>query len=162
MRKPDFLYVIYIQTTPDKLWNALIDPEMTKDYWWRHRNRSDWKPGSAWRHENYDDPTAVDVVGTVIESNPPHRLVLTWANPAKASDPTKVSRVTFDIERLPHEVRLTVTHNETYPEMLSAISTGWPAVLSNLKTMLETGRAMPMALERRPLKAIAATEKSDA
>lgn len=157
MRKPDFVYVIYIQTTPEKLWNALIDPEMTKDYWWRHRNRSDWKPGSAWSHENYDDSTSVDIVGTVIESKPPERLVLTWANPAKASDPSKVSRVTFDIVRLPHEVRLTVTHDETYPEMLSAISTGWPAVLSNLKTMLETGSAMPMALERRPIKDTPAT-----
>jgi hypothetical protein len=60
--------------------------------------------------------------------------------------------VTFDLHPLEHEVRLTVTHDETYPEMLSAISTGWPAVLSNLKTMLETGSAMPMARERRPLK----------
>lgn len=157
MRKPDFVYVIYIQTTPETLWNALIDPEMTREYWWHHRNRSDWKPGSTWSHENYDDPTAVDIVGTVIESDPPHRLVLTWANPAKASDPSKVSRVTFDIQALPHEVRLTVTHDETYPEMLSAISAGWPAVLSNLKTMLETGRAMPMARDRRPVREAAAT-----
>ena len=58
----------------------------------------------------------------------------------------------FELHALEHEVRLTVTHDETYPEMLSAISTGWPAVLSNLKTMLETGSAMPMARERRPLK----------
>ncbi|HWV97237.1 MAG TPA: SRPBCC family protein [Xanthobacteraceae bacterium] len=152
MRKPDFVYVIYIQTTPEKLWNALIDPEMTKEYWWRHRNRSDWKPGSAWSHENYDDASKVDVVGTVIESDPPRRLVLTWANPNEASDASKVSRVTFDLHPLEHEVRLTVTHDETYPEMLSAISMGWPAVLSNLKTMLETGRAMPMARDRRPVK----------
>ena len=152
MSNPDFLYVIYIRTTPDKLWNALIDPEMTKDYWFRHRNRSDWKQGSAWSHEHYDDPSKVDVVGTVVEVKPPERLVLTWANPAKAADPTKVSRVTFELVAEAPDVRLTVTHDETYPEMLTAISRGWPAVLLNLKTMLETGSAMPITSICQPVK----------
>lgn len=68
MSKPSFVYVTYINAPPEKVWNALIDPEMTKDYWGRHRNRSDWKPGSSWQHENYDDPGAVAVAGKVVES----------------------------------------------------------------------------------------------
>ena len=79
---------------PEKVWQALIDPEMTKDYWGRHRNTSDWKPGSAWRHENYDDPDEVAVIGSVVENNRPHRLVLTWEHPGR----NDVSRVSFDIE----------------------------------------------------------------
>jgi uncharacterized protein YndB with AHSA1/START domain len=61
MSKPEFVYVIYIQSTPEKIWQALIDPEMTKEFWGRHKNVSDWKPGSEWRHQNYDD--AGDVPG---------------------------------------------------------------------------------------------------
>jgi uncharacterized protein YndB with AHSA1/START domain len=148
MSKPSFVYVIYIQTTPEKLWGALLDPEMTKDYWGRHRNVSDWKTGSAWRHEDYDDASNVRITGTVVESNPPHRLVLTWAPPEKKDDPSKRSRVTFDIEPVMSEVRLTVTHEDLDEEMLRGVSSGWPAILSSLKTLLETGKAMPMTQKR--------------
>jgi uncharacterized protein YndB with AHSA1/START domain len=71
MSKPEFVYVIYIHSTPEKIWQALIDPEMTKEFWGRHRNRSDWRPGSEWRHQNYDDADDVAVAGTVVESDPP-------------------------------------------------------------------------------------------
>ena len=67
MSKPEFVYVIYIHSTPEKIWQALIDPEMTKEFWGRHRNRSDWKVGSEWSHQNYDDAGDVSVAGTVIE-----------------------------------------------------------------------------------------------
>ena len=73
MSKPEFIYVIYIHSTPEKKWQALIDPEMTKEFWGRHRNRSDWKVGSAWSHQNYDDAGDVSVAGTVVESDPPRR-----------------------------------------------------------------------------------------
>jgi uncharacterized protein YndB with AHSA1/START domain len=150
MSKPSFVYVTYIESTPQKVWNALTNPEMTKDYWVRHRNRSDWKPGSAWRHEDYDDAAKLDIAGTVVEADPPRRLVLTWASPAEASDPNKVSRVTFDIEMFRGAVRLTVTHDELEPEsgMLRGITMGWPVVLASLKTMLETGSAMSMTMTR--------------
>jgi uncharacterized protein YndB with AHSA1/START domain len=144
-----FVYVTYISTTPEKLWNALIDPEMTKDYWGRHRNASDWKPGSKWAHEDYDSGEQ-DVVGQVVEADPPKRLVLTW----ESSNPTYrgkyPSRVTFLIEPFMGEVRLTVTHEELEPDspMFHGVSQGWPAVLSSLKTMLETGCAMPMTTHR--------------
>jgi uncharacterized protein YndB with AHSA1/START domain len=144
MSKPKFVYVVYIQTTVEKVWQALIDPEMTKDYWGRRRNASDWKPGSTWRHESYDDPQDVAVSGSVVESNRPHRLVLTWEHPER----NDVSRVSFDIEAYEDSVRLTVTHEELTSDMLRAISGGWQAVLSSLKTMLETGASMPMT--RRP------------
>lgn len=144
MSKPEFVYCIYIQTTPEKVWNALIDPEMTKDYWGRHRNLSDWKAGSAWRHAYYDDASDVVIEGTVIESERPHRLVLTWSRPDDKSNPEKTSRVTLSIEESFGAVKLTVIHSELDDEMLRGVSAGWPAILSSLKTMLETGASMPM------------------
>jgi uncharacterized protein YndB with AHSA1/START domain len=143
MSKPEFVYVIYIQAAPEKIWQALVDPEMTKEFWGRHRNQSDWKIGSAWRHENYDDATDIAVTGTVVESDPPRRLVLTWARP-NATDEADISRVTFEIEEYMGSARLTVTHTDLSPEMLRNISGGWPAVLSSMKSLLETGASLPM------------------
>jgi uncharacterized protein YndB with AHSA1/START domain len=143
MSKPEFVYVIYIQSTPEKIWEALIDPEMTKEFWGRHRNQSDWKIGSAWHHENYDDATDIAVAGTVVERDPPRRLVLTWARPNR-TDKDAISRVTFEIDEFMGSARLTVTHSELSPEMLRNISAGWPAVLSSLKSLLETGASLPM------------------
>jgi len=144
MEKPSFVYVIYIATTPEKLWNALIEGEMTRQYWGVARNVSDWKVGSTWQHVDYDDPAKVKVVGKVVESNPPRRLVVTWAFPADAADEAKHTRVAFEIEPFMETVRLTVTHSELEPgsEMLRSITQGWPGVLSGLKTLLETGKPM--------------------
>src|SRR4051794_6224870 len=117
---PEFVYVIYIQSTAEKIWQALIDPEMSKEFWGRHSNSSDWKPGSEWRHVNYDDAADVAVAGTVVESKPPHRLVLTWARPNE----TDISRVSFEIEEYMGSARLTVTHGELSPKMRRDISGG--------------------------------------
>lgn len=129
----------YIASTPEKVWDALRAPEMTKDYWGRHRNASD-----------YDDPDIVDLVGTVVDNSPPHRLVLTWAFPTDAADPEKHSRVTFSVEPFMDAVRLTVTHEglEADSPMLHGISQGWPVVLSSLKTLMETGQALPITTKR--------------
>lgn len=150
MNKPDFVYVIYISTTPEKLWRALTDGEMIKEYWGRHRNVSDWKPGSSWQHQDYDNPAIIDVAGKVVESTPPSKLVLTWAAPADADNEAKHSRVTFEIEPFHGEVRLTVTHDRLEPDspMLHGVTKGWPFVLSSLKTFLETGRSMPVSSRR--------------
>jgi uncharacterized protein YndB with AHSA1/START domain len=150
MDKPSFVYVIYIATTPEKLWDALMDPEMTTQFWGRHRNVSDWKVGSKWEHQDYDNPATVDLVGKVIVCDPPRRLVLTWADPADAADEAKHSRVTFDIEPAYDSVRLTVTHDLLEPDsdMLRGITFGWPAVLSSLKTLLETGKPLPATTRR--------------
>ena len=150
MDKPKFVYVTYISTTPEKLWNALADSEMTKDYWARHRNVSDWQVGSEWSHQDYDTG-AVDIVGKVVESDPPRRLVLTWEDGNESLRDEKPSQVTFLVEPIGDAVRLTVTHDDLAPEsrMLRGITAGWPAVLSSLKTILETGEAMPMTKQRR-------------
>jgi uncharacterized protein YndB with AHSA1/START domain len=144
MSKPDFVYVTYIVTTPETLWNALLDPELTKLYWANHRNRSDWKKGSSWRHEIHDKPEQVHIEGTVLETDPPRRLVITWGRPGEM-DAGRISRVTFEIEPGPDAVRLTVTHDGLDPDMLRGISSGWPAVLSSLKSLLETGKAITLA-----------------
>jgi len=145
VNKPQFVYVTYIASTQEKIFDALTDSEMTRQYWFGRRNASDWKPGSVWEHQKYDDAKRVDICGTVIENTRPKRLVITWARPLDVGDEAKTSRVTFDLE--PHEgaVRLTVTHSELESEskMLTDISKGWPMVLSNLKTFLESGKPLP-------------------
>jgi uncharacterized protein YndB with AHSA1/START domain len=138
MPKPQFVYVTYINTTPQKLWNALLDAEMTRQYWDR-LNVSDWKPGSKWEHRRLDAAGTVDLVGKVLESVPPSRLVLTWAD---KSEPDKQSRVTFVITQMADKVQLTVVHDELDPEMLEGVSKGWPRVLSSLKSLLETGKPL--------------------
>jgi uncharacterized protein YndB with AHSA1/START domain len=151
MERPKFVYVTYIATTPEKLWNALVDGDMTKQYWWHHRNVSDWKAGSKWEHQDYDDAKVVDIAGKVIECVPPRRLVLTWAFPGDAANQAKHTRVTFEIEEQLDSVRLTVTHDELEPgsDMQRRITAGWPAVLSSLKTFLETGRTFPSMSRRK-------------
>jgi uncharacterized protein YndB with AHSA1/START domain/DNA-binding transcriptional ArsR family regulator len=153
MTKPSYLYVTYIATTPEKLWQALVDTDLMRQWWvdpaagCARVNVSDWKPGSSWEHQRTDGSGIVDMVGKVVETTPPRRLIFTWARPNEAADESKHSRVSFDVE--PYSdglVRLTVTHDglDQDAEMLSGISGGWPKVLSNLKTFLETGR--PLAL----------------
>ena len=148
--KPSFVYVTYISTTQEKVYNALIDGEMTKQYWGRSRNTSDWKVGSSWSHQDYDDESVVDVVGKVIEADPPRRLVLTWQSPKSAQQDEKSSRVTFQIDPFMGAVRLTVTHEDLEPDSaaLKAAASGWSAILSSLKTLLETGQPLPMTTRR--------------
>jgi uncharacterized protein YndB with AHSA1/START domain len=153
MTKPGFVYVTYIATSPEQVWRALVNTDVTREFWVdptsdrpAHENVSDWKPGSRWEHRRVDAAGTVDMVGKVVESSPPRRLVVTWARPKDAEDEAKHSRVTFDIEpQGAGLVRLTVTHEdlEGDAQMLAGISDGWPKVLSNLKTLLETGRALP-------------------
>ena len=136
--KPTYVYVTYIKTTAEKVWQALTDGEITRQYWGGNRNVSDWQVGSEWRHLNGDD---VFGVGRVIESDRPRRLVVTWGYPADAGDPTKHDRVTFDIAEDQGVVRLTVMNENVEPGSGSAEA--WPKVLCGLKTLLETGEALP-------------------
>jgi len=144
MDKPRFVYVTYIAASPEKVWKALIDPDTTAKYW-QHINVSDWKPGSKWEHRSADKQGALRLVGRVIESSPPRRLVITWAFPADEGRQEKHSRVTFEIEPVAGVVRLTVIHDRLEPgsEMLEGITDGWPKVLSSLKSLLELGRPLP-------------------
>jgi uncharacterized protein YndB with AHSA1/START domain len=152
MKKPDYVYVSYIATTPERLWQALMDTDQMAQWWMdpvggcARMNVSDWKPGSRWTHTRADGSGIVDIEGTVVECTPPSRLVYSWARPDEAADTAKHSRVSFSLERYSDSlVCLTVVHGELErdPKMLAGVSGGWPKVLSNLKTFLETGRALP-------------------
>ena len=134
--KPSLVYVTYIESTAEKVWHALTDPDLTAAYW-GHRNESDWQVGSGWGHMRNDGSGIADVVGKVVESVPPTKLVTTWDDPA---DPEKSSRVTYKIQGHGEIVKLTVTHEDLWDAgALRDVSGGWPAVLSNLKSLLETG-----------------------
>lgn len=143
MAKSIYVYVIYIAAKPETVWKALLDGEFTRKYW-GHENVSDWKPGSGWEHRRDDAAHTVVVLGEVLEAKPPRRLVITWADPKDKSRKDRHSRVSFDIEPVADMVRLTVTHEqlESGSEMLRKIADGWPRVLSSLKSLLETGRAL--------------------
>lgn len=142
---PTYVYVTYIRASAEQVWKALTDADLTARYW-GHANVSDWQPGSSWEHRRVDGSGAVDVVGQVIEAEPPTRLVITFEDDPDTEPQREPSVVTFAVE--PHQdiVRLTVTH-EHLPnqEMLNGISHGWPAVLANLKSLLETGEILPQA-----------------
>lgn len=140
---PSYVYVTYIHASSEQVWQALTDADLTARYW-GHANVSDWQPGSRWEHRRADDSGVVDVDGTVIESEPPTRLVITFGEPGEAADVQ--SLVTFLVE--PHHdiVRLTVTHERLADENARGeIARGWPAVLANLKSLLETGDVLPQA-----------------
>jgi uncharacterized protein YndB with AHSA1/START domain len=140
--RPGFVYVIYIESTAEDVWEALIDAETTAQYW-GHSNVSDWKPGSPWEHRRLDGSDIADVVGIVLESDPPRRLVTTWASPHQEGS-VAPSRATFEIESLGDIVRLKVTHEDLADEAeRQDAANGWSAVLSNLKTLLEKGRPLP-------------------
>jgi uncharacterized protein YndB with AHSA1/START domain len=131
--------VTYIYTTAQKVWDAITKPEFAHRYWLQI-NVSDWKPGSRWEHQEGDGSGKVLMDGTVVESDPPRRLVITWTRPDHSKEP---SRVTFDIaDYAPGLICLTVTHDQLEHDeaMASSISGGWPKVLSNLKSLLETGK----------------------
>lgn len=141
MNRPELVYTTYIRTTPQKLWDAITNPEFTRQYWGGNQNVSDWKPGSKWVHVSGDKERTIRMTGKVVESVPPKRLVLTWADPANEAD---VSRVTFQIEQFDDEVRLDVIHGDFQPgsDMVNKVSGGWPRVLASLKSFLETGKGL--------------------
>jgi uncharacterized protein YndB with AHSA1/START domain/DNA-binding transcriptional ArsR family regulator len=141
---PSYVYVTYIESSPERVWEALTDPDLTGSYW-GHSNISDWREGSRWEHRRVDGSGIADVIGTVLESVPPRRLAITFDAPGEVP-PGGPSRVTFDIEQHHEIVRLTVTHeNLADDDALHAVSAGWPAVCANLKSLLETGHVLPRA-----------------
>lgn len=139
---PTFVYVTYIRASAEQVWQALTDADVTARYW-GHRNVSDWQPGSTWEHRRTDGSGVADIEGRVIESVPPTRLVFTFEAPG-VEPPGGPSVVTFQIEPHGEIVRLVVTHeNLSDREMFDGISLGWPAILANLKSLLETGEVLP-------------------
>ena len=138
--KPTYVYVTYIAATPEAVWHALTDADLTAAYW-GHSNVSDWQPGSTWEHVRTDGSGVVDVVGTVLAADPPRELVMTFGGEGDVP-----SEVTFTIERHEEIVRLTVRHEKLpTPGDVEAVSAGWPAVMANLKSLLETGHVLPQS-----------------
>lgn len=140
MSKINLVYTTYIRTTAEKAWDAITNPEFTRQYWGGHDNISDWKVGSKWQHFDRELKTA-RVIGQVKECLPPRRLVVTWAEPG---DPNDVSEVVFELETIEDMVCLKVTHGELGENstMAKKVSGGWPRVLSSLKSFLETGTGL--------------------
>jgi DNA-binding transcriptional ArsR family regulator/uncharacterized protein YndB with AHSA1/START domain len=164
VEKPSFVYTTYIQTSPERLWQALTEPAFTERYW-SITFDSDWKPGSpmTWHQRGV---TIAGPEQLVVESEPYRRLSYTWhtfssdwadalgltedARDRLAVEPR--SKVTFEIEPLGDQVKLTVIHDDLQPGGLtgSLISQGWPRVLANLKTLLETGGTLPDLEQNTP------------
>lgn len=139
----DFVYAVFIRADIDTVWNGLIDGELTRRYW-GHENRSTWKKGAPWEHVRTDAEGTVDIRGRVIEIDPPTRMVWSWAFGKEADTPEKRSRVTYELVALGPDTKLTVRHGELEPgsPMDQSVREGWPAVLSNLKSILETGEVL--------------------
>jgi uncharacterized protein YndB with AHSA1/START domain/DNA-binding transcriptional ArsR family regulator len=144
--KPKLVYVTYIATTQEQLWKALTDPDLTAQYW-THRNISDWTVGATWEHQRLDG--GADLVGTIVEIDPPRRLAHTWAVPHNADHGGRHSRVTFDLEPMQDLVQLRLTHEDLPADQVEGTSEGWPKVLSSLKSLLETGRPLPALVKRQ-------------
>lgn len=137
-----FVYVTYIRTTPEKLWQALIDPEFTRQYWVGTWQESEWKPGTSWRLMIPDGRVAD--AGEVVEIEPEKRLVLSWRNefiPELREE--GYSRLTYELEKLGETVKLTVIHeiDKRDSKFIEAVSSGWPHLLASLKSLLETGES---------------------
>jgi uncharacterized protein YndB with AHSA1/START domain len=140
MARSTFVYVIYIRTTPEKLWSALTDTEFMKQYWFGMRGESQWTVGSSWKLVSGDGQ--IFDAGEIVEAEPPRRLVIRWQNQNKPE--LKVegeSRCTMELEPSGTSVKLSITHTiERDPSrFIAAVSGGWPKVISNLKSLLETG-----------------------
>ncbi len=145
MNKAEFVYVTCIKLSREKVWQAFTDESFTTKYLSDHVNASGCNVGSSWQHRDADDASLVDIAGVVIERDPARRLVISWASPSDVGNAEKTSRVTFDLAQAGELVRLTVTHGdlEAGSGMHNGISGGWPQVLASLKSVLETGEALP-------------------
>ena len=140
--KPRFVYVTYIAASPDKVWAALTKPDLSEQFWFGYRVQADGGKGGRMTAHNpagrlaHDDP--------IIESDPPNRLVYGWKPLYRDLPDERPSRVTFTLEPFKGQTRLTVVHDEFEEgsKMFDMISAGWPAVLSSLKSFLETGKGL--------------------
>ncbi len=136
----EFVYTTYIKSTAEKVWRAITTPEFTRQYWGKEM-RSDWKQGSSWEMAALEGGKPANVIGKVLESAPPKKLVLSWIDPQNERD---TSRVKFEIEAKGEVVKLNIVHDNfsAGSTMLGKISGGWPLVLSSMKSFLETGEPL--------------------
>ena len=145
MAESRFVYVTYIRTTPEKLWRALIDPEFTRRYFVETWQDCAWEVGAPWRMMTPDG--RVFNSGQVLEIEPQRRLVLSWRHETDLYPDVRdegYSRCTFELEAQGSSVKLTLIHEMDRPDSkhIQTASSGWPLVLSSLKSLLETGEAL--------------------
>jgi uncharacterized protein YndB with AHSA1/START domain len=144
MARSTFVYVTYIRTTPEKLWSALTDDvEFMKQYWFGVHCESQWTAGSSWKMV-YPDGRITDA-GEIVEAEPPRRLVIRWQNQFRPELKAEgESLCMMELEPSGTAVKLSITHTiEREPsKLIVAVSGGWPKVISNLKSLLETGSAV--------------------
>jgi uncharacterized protein YndB with AHSA1/START domain len=141
MNRSTFVYVTYIRTTPEKLWSALTDAETMGQYWFGMHQESDWLPGCAWKLV-FPDGRIADT-GEIVEAERPRRLVIRWRNEFRPELRSEGhSLCTMELEQASGAVKLTITHvmERSDSKFIEAVSGGWPKILSNLKSLLETGR----------------------
>lgn len=138
-----FVYVTYIRTTAEKLWDALTQPEFTRQYWAETWQDCEWQQGASWKLMIPDGRLGDS--GEVVEIDRPRRLVLSWRNEfmpeLRAEGHT---RLTYELEQQGEEVKLTLVHEIDLPnsKSIDAVSNGWPALLASVKSLLETGRPL--------------------
>ena len=140
MARSTFIYVTYIRTTPEKLWSALTNAEFIKQYWFGMRCESQWTAGSSWKLVS-GDGQILDA-GEIVEAEPPRRLVIRWQNQHMPEVKAEgESQCTMELEPIGPTVRLCITHtiDRDPSKFIVAVSGGWPKVISNLKSLLETG-----------------------
>jgi uncharacterized protein YndB with AHSA1/START domain len=141
-RPMEKVFEIYIRTTPERLWEAITDPEIRSKYNFGARVRSDWAPGSRFEMAHPGAPGLLGE-GVNLEVDPPRRLVQSmvalWSDEVKNEGPT---RVTWEIEPVGDSCRLVVTHDELREGANDELYGGWPMILSGLKTWLETGELL--------------------
>ena len=136
--KPDFVFSTYIRTTPDKLWDALTNPEMTQQFYYGGRVQADMRVGGNF---SYLAPNGeINLHGEVLELDPPRKLVTTFkATWAEAGGET--TRVMYEIEPMGEVCKFTMTHFD-YEKSRAGVETGWPIIVAGLKTLLETGKPL--------------------
>jgi uncharacterized protein YndB with AHSA1/START domain len=140
MARSTFIYVTYIRTTPEKLWSALTDADFMKQYWFGNHCESTWTPGSSWKNV-YPDGRVTDT-GEIVEADPPRRLVIRWQHQDKQELKAEgESLCTMELEPFGTAVKLSIIHTSERDasKLIVAVSGGWPKVISNLKSLLETG-----------------------
>jgi uncharacterized protein YndB with AHSA1/START domain len=138
-----FVYVTFIRTTPEQLWSALTDPAFVRKYWLGVHQETDWKVGSPWRLV-FEDGRVADT-GEIVEVDPLKRIVINWRNEFRPELKEEgVARCTIELEPLDGAVKLTIAHVMDRPnsKFIEAVSGGWPRILSNLKSLLETGEVV--------------------
>jgi len=143
MASSKFVYVTYIRTTPQKLWQALMSPEFTRQYWCGTHQISEWTSGSDWKMMAPDGRTTDS--GKVVEIEPEKRLVLSWRNEFMPELKAEgYSRATLELEKQNESVKLTVIHeiDKSDSKFIGAVSNGWPMILASLKSLLETGESL--------------------